>query len=142
MALNAYLNRFRSVKRCEMFEPCNVVECLGHFEGIVPSLVCILTKQHGVHGGKYLLKTPGNTISETLNFKMSLDALALKNLYLWCEFQSRLIFIISLLLKNILTALLRLGCFPILVVKINSLSAVLVVYNSYYTQSKKERTEN
>ena len=35
---------------------------------------------------KYLLKTPGNGISETLNSKMSLIALALKNLYVWCEF--------------------------------------------------------
>ena len=26
-------------------------------------------KQHGVHGGKYLLKTPGNAISETLKFQ-------------------------------------------------------------------------
>ena len=50
--------------------------------------------------------TPGNAISETLNFKMSIDASVLKNLCLWCEFQSRLLFIISLLLKNFLTALL------------------------------------
>ena len=32
-----------------------------------------------------------NTISKTINFKMSLDAFALKNLCLWCEFQSRLL---------------------------------------------------
>ena len=67
--------------------------------------VSILTKQHSICGGKYLLKTPGNAISETINFKMSLDALALKNMYLWCKFQSHLVFIISLLLKNFLTAL-------------------------------------
>ena len=42
------------------------MERLGPFNRIVPSLACILTKQHGVRGGKYLLKTPGNTISETL----------------------------------------------------------------------------
>ena len=54
---------------------------------------------------KYFLNTPGNGISETLNSKMSLDALALKNLYFWCEFQSRLLLIISLPLKNFLTAL-------------------------------------
>ena len=36
---------------------------------------------------------------------MSLDALALKNLYLWCQFQSCLVFIISLLFKNFLAAL-------------------------------------
>ena len=36
---------------------------------------------------------------------MSLDALALRNLCLWCEFQSRLLIIINLLLKNFLTAL-------------------------------------
>ena len=61
----------------------------------------ILTKQHGI-----LLKTPGNAISETLIFKMSLDASALKNLCLLCEFQSRLLFIVSLpVLKTFLTAL-------------------------------------
>ena len=38
--------------------------------------------------------------------KMSLDASALKNLCLWCKFQSHLLFIISLLLENVLTALL------------------------------------
>ena len=37
---------------------------------------------------------------------MSLDASVLKNLCLWCKFQSRLLFIIRLLLKNFLTALL------------------------------------
>ena len=63
--------------------------------------MCILAKQHGVRSGKYGLKTPGNSISETLNFTMSLDASALKNLYLWCEFQSHLLFIISLLLKKL-----------------------------------------
>ena len=81
------------------------MERLGHFGDIVPSLACILTKQHGVCGEKYLFKTPGNAISETLNFKISLDASALKNLCLWCKFQSRLLFIIGQLLKNFLTAL-------------------------------------
>ena len=93
-----------------MFEPCDVVERLGHFNDIILSLACILTKQHGVRGGKFLLKSPGNAISETLNFKMSLDASALKNLCLWCEFQSHLLFIISLLLKTFLTALLFRSC--------------------------------
>ena len=88
-----------------MFELCDVLERLRHFDGIRPSLACILMKQHCVRGGKYLLKTPGKTISETLNFKMSLDAVALKNLCLRCEFQSRLLLIINLLLKNVLTAL-------------------------------------
>ena len=80
-----------------MFEPCNVMECVGHFDGIVPNLACILTKQHGVCSGKHLLKTPGDDIFETLNFRMSLDASALKNLCLWCEFR---LLIISLQLKN------------------------------------------
>ena len=62
-------------------------------------------KQHSIRSGKYPLKTLGNAISETLNFEMSLDALSLKNLCLWCEFQSHLLFIISLLLENFLTAL-------------------------------------
>ena len=88
MALNVYIY--------ETFKLCHVVKHVGHFGGIVPSLACILMKQHGVHGEKYLLKTPGNGVSETLNSKMPLDASALKNLYLWCKFQSRLLFIISL----------------------------------------------
>ena len=98
---------FKQLQICETFEPCDVVERLGHFDGIASSLACIPTKQHGIRGGKYLLNTPGDAISETLNFKMSLDASALKNVRLWCEFQSRLLFIISLLLKNFLTALLN-----------------------------------
>ena len=65
----------------------------------------ILDLIDGIRDGKYLLKTPGNTISETLNFKTTLDAAAFKNLHLWCKFQSRLVHIISLLLKNFLTAL-------------------------------------
>ena len=92
-----------------MFKPCNVMECLRHYNGIIPSLKFILKKKQGVRSGKYLLNTPENAISETLNFKMSLDASALKNLCLWCEFQSCLLFITSLLLKNFLTALYDLG---------------------------------
>ena len=81
------------------------MEHLGHFNGIIPSLGCILIKQHGVRGGKCLLKTPGNAISESINFRMALDTSALKNLCLWGEFQSCLLFIISLLPKNFLIAL-------------------------------------
>ena len=65
---------FKQVKICEMFEPCDVVEHLEHFGGIVPSFACILTKQHAVHGGNWLLKTPGNAISKALIFKISLSA--------------------------------------------------------------------
>ena len=104
--LNDIERIFKQLQTCETFEPCDVVERLGHFDGIASSLACIPTKQHGVRGGKYLLNTPGDAISEILNFTMSLDASALKNVRLWCEFQSRLLFIISLLLKNVLTALL------------------------------------
>ena len=89
MTLNTYLNRY--------IEPFDVVKRLGHFDSIVHSFPSIWMKQHGVRGGKYLLKTPGNT--------MSLDALVLKNFCPWCKFQSRLLFIIRLLLKNFLTAL-------------------------------------
>ena len=96
------------------------MKCLGHFDGIVPSLAYILTKQHGICGGEICLQTTGNGISKTLNSKMSIDALALKNLCLWCEFQSCLLFIISLPLKKVLTALgsspkvrcLFISCFP------------------------------
>ena len=102
----------------ERFTPSDVLERLGHFDGSVPSLAFVLTKQHGIRCGKNLLKTPGNTISETLIFKMSLDASAPKNLCLWCEFQSRLLFIISLLLKNFLTALIVRDSFFLLWLKL------------------------
>ena len=97
-----------------MFKPCDVLESLGHFNSIVASLVCILMKQRALRGEKCPLKTPANAISDTRIFKMFPDASALKNLCLWCEFQSRLLFIISLLLKNFLTALNRFQTFAIL----------------------------
>ena len=78
MTLNTYSNRFRSVKHSNR----------------------TMSKNDRVCGGKYLLKTSGNAISETLIFKMSPEASALKNLCLWCEFQSHRLFTISLLLKN------------------------------------------
>ena len=79
---------------------------LGHFDGTVPSLACIQTKQHGVCGGKIPLENPWKWPFSDFNFQnVPLDASALKNLCLWCEFQSRLLFIISLLLKTFLTAL-------------------------------------
>ena len=94
MTLNAYLNRFRSAKGSN----CAI---LRNTWDILTALFPVL---RGVCDGKYLLKIPGNGISETLNFKMSLDASALRNLCLLCVFQSCLLFIISLLLKNVLTA--------------------------------------
>ena len=86
------------------------MERVGYFDDNVPSLACILIKQQGVRGGKCLLKTPGNAISETPNFKMSLDPSALENLCLWCEFQSNLLFLIqptTYLNKNFVTPLHR-----------------------------------
>ena len=50
MTLNVYI--------CETFKLCHVVKHVGHFGGIVPSLACILTKQHAVHGGKIPLENP------------------------------------------------------------------------------------
>ena len=40
-------------------------------DGIGPSFACtcILMKQYGVRGAKYLLKTPRNAISETPKFQ-------------------------------------------------------------------------
>ena len=96
MTLNTYSNRVRPVKRLNRA----VLEHQEHFDSIVPSLACILTKHHGICSGKHLLKSPGNIICKSLIFKMSLDASALKSLCLWCEFQSHLLFIISLQLKT------------------------------------------
>ena len=80
-----------------MFESSNLVERMGHFNSIVPSLAMYSDETTW---------SPGNGNFKTLNFKMSLDALAHKNLCLWCEFQSCILFVISLLLLMFLTALL------------------------------------
>ena len=58
---------FKQIEISEKFEPRDVLECLVPFEGIALSLAYILTKQHGVRGGKHLLKIAGNAISETQN---------------------------------------------------------------------------
>ena len=44
---------------------------MSWIDAIGPSFACtcILMKQYGICGGKYLLKTPRNAISETLKFQ-------------------------------------------------------------------------
>ena len=85
----------------------SLVEHLGHFDGIVPSLACILMTGNNiasmVQNTVYLLKTSGKANSKTLNFKLFLGTSVLKNLCLWCELHYYY-FIISLVLKNVLTA--------------------------------------
>ena len=63
MTLNAYLNGLRFVKGSN--------RAMSWIDGIGPSFACtcILMKQYGIRGGKYLLKTPRNAISETLKFQ-------------------------------------------------------------------------
>ena len=51
------------------------------------------------------LETSGKAISKTLNFKLFLGTSALKNLCIWCEFQSRVLFIISVVLRKFLKVL-------------------------------------
>ena len=58
MMMNDIERVFKQVWICETFKLCNVVKRLGHFDSIVPSLACILTKQHGVCGGKIPLENP------------------------------------------------------------------------------------
>ena len=84
----------------------NYTECATHC--VVPENIHTPTTEGiGNSWGKYLLKTPGNAISETLIFTISLVSLALKNSCLWCEFQNCVLHIISLPLKNFLTALFK-----------------------------------
>ena len=92
-----------------MLEPCNVVKCLGHFNGIVPSLVCILDVFWRNNMASVVDIPLGNPWKwhfwDSKNFQNVPRCLALRNLPIWCEFQSCLLFIISLLLENFLTAL-------------------------------------
>ena len=102
MTLNVYWTKSRSVKRSNHAMLWNAWDTLT---ASFPVLRVFWRSNMASAMEKYLLKTPGNRVSETLNSKMSLDASVLKNLCLWCEFQSRLLFVISLPLKNFLTAL-------------------------------------
>ena len=102
LTLNTYLNRFRPVKRLNSAMSWNAWNIST---ALFPVLRVFWQSNMAFAVEKYLLKTPGNGVSKTLNSKTSLDASALKNLCLWCEFQSRLLFIISLPLKSFLTAL-------------------------------------
>ena len=91
MTVNAYLNRFRSVK----VSPWPFSQCCEYSdENNIASVVENTSWKP--------LKMPFLRLKR---LKMSLDASALKNLCLWCKFQSHLLFIISLLLENVLTAL-------------------------------------
>ena len=103
MTLNAYLNRFRSVNRSNhamSWNACNISMALFQvlqvfWRNNVASMVENTSSKP--------LKMPFLRLKR---LKLSLDASALKNLGLWCKFQSHLLFIISLLLENFLTALL------------------------------------
>ena len=64
-----------------MFELCDVLDAWDISTALFPECCVYSDTQHGVCGWKHLLKMPGNTISETLMFKMSLDASALKSLF-------------------------------------------------------------
>ena len=75
MTLNAYSNRFRPVKPLNCVMSLNARDILTTLFPFLRD--CILTKQHGIRGGIPLLNTPGNAITETLIFKISLDASAL-----------------------------------------------------------------
>ena len=103
MTLNAYLNRFRSVKRSNRVMSWNACD-----------ISMVLFRVLQVFWRNNIASVVENTAWKPLKMpflrlkrlKMYLDASALKNLGLWCKFQSHLLFTISLLLENFLTALL------------------------------------
>ena len=68
-----------------MFVLCYFVEPLGHFNSTSQS--CVYSDE--------------TTCIWCLRWKIPGDASALQNLCLWLEFQSRLLFVISLLLKKL-----------------------------------------
>ena len=101
MTLNAYSNRFRFVK-CSN---CAII-LLGHFDGIASSLV--YSDETTWHlRWKIPLENLWKHHFRDSNFQnvSTIDASSLKNLCLWCELQSYLLFLIRLLLRNFLTAL-------------------------------------
>ena len=89
-----------------MFKPCDIVEYLGHFKSIVSSLACIATKQWHPRW-KIPLENPWKHDFRNSKFQNVPRCLSSKELPLVWPFQSRLLFILSLLLKNFLTALIH-----------------------------------
>ena len=93
--LYLFLNTLNSNIQIQILQ---VVERLGHFDCIVPSLAWILTRQHGVGTGKIIpLGNPWKCHFRRLEIEK-------------CPYMTRpsrcLLIIISLLLKNVLTALI------------------------------------
>ena len=98
MTLNAYSNRFRPVKLSNCVMSYGMARTFWRH-----------CSQSWVYSDKTTwclqwetpLKNPWTRHYWDSGFKMSADASALKNLCLWWEFQSHLLFIISPLLKNL-----------------------------------------
>ena len=84
-----YFNGVRSVKR---------LNCAVWWKGTTALFPDYSDETTWLPQWKYLLETPVNAISKTSKFQNA-------SLCLWCKFQTHLLFIISLLLKNFLTAL-------------------------------------
>ena len=101
MTLNAYLNTFRSVKCSNRAMSWNACD----FSMTLFPVLRVLWRNNIASVVENTFQKPPEMPILRLHFKISLSALALKNLCLWCEFQSRLLIIISLLLENFLTAL-------------------------------------
>ena len=100
MTLNAYLNKLRSLKSSNRAMSWNA----WYMSTALFPVVHIFWLNN-------MVSAVENTSSKTLEtpfprLKMTLDVSALKNLFLRCEFQSHILFTISLLFKNFLTALL------------------------------------
>ena len=97
MTLNTYLNRFRSM--------WNVwtVQCSGTpgtFRRHCSQSLMYSDETAWCPQWKIPPENRWKNHFKTQNFTMSLDALTIKNLCLWCEFQGRLLLIISLFLKT------------------------------------------
>ena len=105
LQLNAHLNRFRSMKRSNLAISWNAWDIST---ALFPVLH-VFWQKTWCPRWKTPLEYPWKCHFWGSKFQMSLDASAFKNLCLWCEFQSSLLFITSLLLKNFLTALYDLG---------------------------------
>ena len=91
-----YFNRFRSVKRSNR---------VTWWKGMTALFPDYSNKTTWLLRWKIPLENPWKRHFQDSKFQNALAASPVKNLCLWCKFQIHLLFIVSLLLKNFLTAL-------------------------------------
>ena len=96
MTVNTYLNTFRSLKHSK----CAMSWYAWDISTALFPVLHVFWRNNMASAVETSFENPRNTISETLNFQMSLDASALKKLCPWCEFKATYYWLSACYLKT------------------------------------------